>query len=160
MKILVCADSHGDYPRLFRAHEAAGAVDLVIHLGDGAEDAHLLETVLDLTVLRVAGNCDHSSTLPKELFLDLEGESVFLTHGHVYGVKGGLAPLVARGAAIGASLVLYGHTHRASLERVDGLVLLNPGPLAGAGSFALLTVSRGTPPAVEFLTLPPLPGGA
>ncbi|UFS69248.1 metallophosphoesterase [Geomonas sp. RF6] len=153
MKILVCSDSHGDYARLFRAHEAAAPVDLTIHLGDGTEDARLLEEVMETPVVRVPGNCDHGSTLPGDILLNLEGVRVFATHGNRYGVKGGLSCLLARGAEVGAGVVLYGHTHIPSIRREGSILLLNPGPLAGLGSYALLTLG-GPPPHAELFTLP------
>ena len=134
MKILVCSDSHGDYARLFRAHETAGPADLTVHLGDGAEDARLLEEVLEVPVVALAGNCDHGSTLPGEILLTLEGARVFATHGHRYGVKGGLARLAARGSELGATVVLYGHTHLPAVTREGGILFLNPGPSPAAAA--------------------------
>lgn len=144
MKILVMSDSHGNYAQALKAHQLAGAVDHVVHLGDGAEDARLLEDVLEIPVIRVAGNCDTEMGLPAERCITF-GESRFLlTHGNRYQVKSGLALLKRKGTEVGADVVLYGHTHQAAIEKSDELLLVNPGELkSGQGSYAIITVAEG-----------------
>jgi uncharacterized protein len=145
MKLLVISDSHGNYPHAFRAHELAGEVDHVIHLGDGCEDARLLEEVLEVPVHRVAGNCDYEPELPKELTLEFEECRVYVTHGNRHMVKSGLGQLIGRGMETKASLVLYGHTHLPSVQSADGMLLVNPGALKPGFpmSYAIVTVEGG-----------------
>ena len=143
MKLLVISDSHGSYARALQAHELAGPVDRIIHLGDGAEDARLMEGVLEVPVHRVAGNCDFDRCLPDELTLEFEQCRCYLTHGNRQLVKTGLAPLIAKGIEAGAGVVLYGHTHRANVCRSEGMLLVNPGALKEGfpGSYAIVTVN-------------------
>jgi hypothetical protein len=135
MRILVVSDSHGNDSMLFRAHQQAGPVDAVIHTGDGEQDAQLLEETLGETVLRVAGNCDHGSSAPRELQITLAGRRILITHGDRYLVKSGLERLLSHGKQLGAEVILFGHTHLALTEQRDGILLLNPGTLWGRAPF-------------------------
>ena len=145
MKLLVISDSHGNYARALKAHELAGPVDLIVHLGDGAEDARLMEELLEVPVHRVAGNCDLGSRLPSELILECGGCRILLTHGNRLSVKSGLTLLRKRGAELGAQVVLYGHTHLPAAENFEGMLLVNPGALKEGfpGSYAILTLEGG-----------------
>ena len=142
MRILVISDSHGNYAHAFRAHQLAGPVDHILHLGDGSEDARLLEEVLEVPVLRVAGNCDLDRRVPTELTLELEGCRILMTHGNRQHVKSGLQQLIGKGVEAGAKVVLYGHTHLAAVETAQGMLLVNPGPLkeGAPGSYAIVTL--------------------
>ena len=142
MKLLVISDSHGNYAHALKAHEQAGPVDHVIHLGDGADDARLMEEVLEVPVHRVAGNCDYEPKLPKELTLEIGGCRILLTHGNRHYVKSGLGQLIDRGAEVKATVVLYGHTHLPDVQSAEGMLLVNPGTLKKGfpGSYAILTV--------------------
>jgi putative phosphoesterase len=142
MRILVISDSHGNYPQALKAHELAGPVDQVIHLGDGAEDASLMAHALEIPVVRVAGNCDMDPYLPLEVTLDLEQCRVFATHGNRQMVKMGLEQLVDKGREEKARVVLYGHTHHAAVQTSAGMLLVNPGALKQGfpPSYAILTI--------------------
>jgi uncharacterized protein len=142
MKLLVISDSHGNYIHALKAHQLAGPVDHIIHLGDGSDDARLMEEVLEVPVHRVAGNCDFDAQLPKELTLEFGGCRIFLTHGNRHLVKSGLGQLIGKGAEVGATVVLYGHTHLPAVESAKGMLLVNPGALKEGfpGSYAIVTV--------------------
>lgn len=158
-KILVLSDTHGNYPAAFRALEAVGKVDHIIHLGDGVDDAALLERTLERPVIMLPGNCD-SSPIPYELTLELEGVRIFLCHGHRYNVKGGTDRLAERARHEGATAVLFGHTHRALIECREGLLIVNPGPLekgSASPTCALLTLSEGEASSEIVAVPPPLP---
>ncbi len=129
MKILVFSDSHGNYPLVLKAIEQAGPVDTIIHLGDGLDDAKLVEEILDRPVLKVAGNCDRISSAPPELTLNIINRSIFLTHGDKYGVKAGLMHLQQKAVTANVNIVLYGHTHCASIKTIDKILFINPGCL-------------------------------
>lgn len=142
MRVLVISDSHGNYEHALKAHELAGPVDHIVHLGDGAEDARLIEQLLEVPVLRVAGNCDLDPSLPVELVVQLGACRTLVTHGHRYHAKSGLRQLLDKGREIDAQVVLYGHTHRPDVHTESGILLVNPGPLKHGyeKSYAILTV--------------------
>lgn len=133
MKLLVTSDSHGNYPLLFRASDAASPLHVVIHLGDGSDDAALLGQATGLEVIRVAGNCDHHSSLPRELIWECAGHRFLLTHGDAYGVKSGLFQLENRALQAGVNVVLYGHSHLAAITAQSGILFINPGTLMKRG---------------------------
>jgi len=67
MKVLVISDSHGNYTHALKAHELAGPVDHIIHLGDGADAAGLLEQVLEVPVHRVVDMTTSGPSIQREL---------------------------------------------------------------------------------------------
>ena len=91
MKILVLSDSHGQFSAMEDA-VLRERPDYIFHLGDHQRDARKLgKRFPDYPVISVPGNCD--LPLPTETLTvrqELGGVSMLLTHGHAYGVKGGL----------------------------------------------------------------------
>jgi hypothetical protein len=144
MRILVISDSHGNVPLALQACDMAGTFDALFHLGDGAEDAEILAHALDVKVVHVAGNCDIGSASPRELLLGCEGKKLLLMHGDAYGVKSGLGKLEKRAGEAGVDAVLFGHTHRATVTTLSGILAVNPGTLtrtAQQKSFAILEIT-------------------
>lgn len=145
MKVLVFSDSHGEIAAMRRIL-LAQEPDCVFYLGDGNREAETLKTEFPRTTFRcVRGNCDFVSSAPDTDLCTLEGVTVFLTHGHIYGVKRHLEPLIQAGASRGAALILYGHTHQADYRQLGGMQILNPGSI-GLGrppSYGELILSGG-----------------
>ncbi len=135
MRILVVSDTHGNDSMLFKAYQQAGTPDVIIHAGDGEQDALLLDAATDEQLWYVAGNCDHGSSAPRERLITLAGRRLLITHGDLYNVKNGLELLVAQGKASKADIILFGHTHQAFAEQRGGMHLLNPGTLWGRAPF-------------------------
>ena len=149
MKIAVFADSHADSTVLFSAVEWEKP-DAVIHLGDHIEDGGaLFHCFPGLQIHLVRGNTDSASGGIDEALLTLEGMRVFLTHGHLYGVKNGVYEIARKGREVGADIVLFGHTHRPFVTYSEGLWLMNPGcagqkgDKAGHATYGLLQIERG-----------------
>lgn len=144
MRILIISDSHGNRSLALSACNQAEAVDCVIHLGDGSDDIELLSWVPNLTVIRLAGNCDPGSNAPRELLWECEGKRLLLAHGDRYGVKSGLGGLVQRGIEAGADCVLFGHTHCATVITLSDILFVNPGTLMRSTqptTFAILEIT-------------------
>ena len=133
MKILVVSDSHGAISYMERAAELEQP-RLIIHLGDRVEDAEELERRWpDPVYISLPGNCDYfRSDRPDRLLRKLGGMNIFMTHGHRYGVKSDLLRLTLAAREAGAEIALFGHTHRALLEKEDGLWIMNPGACGGS----------------------------
>lgn len=147
MIIGILSDSHGDLELAEEAVSRMGGVDLLLHAGDYYHDALYLGERCGLPVRGVVGNCDRGVNGPQEELLELEGWRIYLTHGHLYGVKGGLLRLHFRARELGARIAVFGHTHVAQQEQVDGITLLNPGSIARSrlgdrGSFAMLELNE------------------
>ena len=101
---------------------------MAFHLGDCIGDAQDLSSAFPmLDLCYVPGNCDYCTSVPASLLQEAGGVRIFLTHGHLFGVKAGLTRLLLEGKRVGAQLVLFGHTHRPYLAEHDGVWLLNPG---------------------------------
>jgi putative phosphoesterase len=129
MKILVTSDTHENYPLLFQACESVAPFDVLIHLGDGSDDANLVAHALGIEVISVAGNCDTGSHTPRERIWECGNQRFLLTHGDRYGVKKGIQKLERRGIEAGAHAVLYGHSHLAAITSLGGVLFVNPGTL-------------------------------
>ena len=127
MKLMVFSDSHGNSELMLRAI-GQGEPDMIIHLGDGARDVGRIETQFPRIPLKaVKGNCDFSSNFPGAELFSVGKVRIFITHGHIYGVKWTLSPLIEEATARGADIVMYGHTHTACYSTESGLHVLNPG---------------------------------
>ncbi|GAF13403.1 phosphoesterase [Bacillus sp. JCM 19046] len=125
MTILVLSDSHGwkeELKPIIERHRQS--VDTIVHAGDSEldQDAPELEGVQV-----VAGNCDYLTSFPNEIELNWKNERILVTHGHLEGVKQSLKSLVIKAKQKGVSTVVYGHTHIAKAEMIDGILCINPG---------------------------------
>ena len=144
MKILIFADSHGSTQPMIDAvfTEQPG---LVLHLGDHDSDCGgIREAFPDMMIRAVRGNCDR---LSKEIENDefvAEGKRIFMTHGHLYGVKFSLTNILGEAASRGADILLFGHTHRPVNKRENGIYVVNPGAAGTGGkTYAALEIERG-----------------
>jgi putative phosphoesterase len=149
MRILVISDTHGNFPLALKACSMAEQFDTLIHLGDGADDATLLNGILDQKVIHLAGNCDVGSTSPRELLWECEGKRLLLVHGDAYGVKNGLGRLEKRAVEVGADAVLFGHTHRATNTTLSGVLAVNPGTLMRTSQHTTFAVLEITPQCIS-----------
>lgn len=137
MKILVLSDSHGDAS----AVESAVLLerpDAALHLGDGASDM----ACAGVQYAAVRGNCDFRAELPDKRVLTLGGVKLFMTHGHMYGVKQGYMAAVMAAREAGADVLLFGHTHFPMYDMCGALHVLNPGSVR-QGRYAVLEAADG-----------------
>jgi putative phosphoesterase len=138
-KLLVFSDSHGFTKAMHRAI-LTHSPDAVFHLGDYANDADKLRLSFpEVQIYSLKGNCDLGSLAPLELCFSLFGFRIFACHGHKYSVKRSLLNLCYAAEEKSADICLFGHTHKALMERRAELTLLNPGASVDyGGSFALI----------------------
>ena len=133
LKILVLSDSHRAIGAMYDAAMLEDP-DAIMHLGDHVSDAEELSYALDLIdFYMVRGNCDFGAQAPETILTELGGVRLFLTHGHLFGVKSGMSRLKLEADRVGADIALFGHTHRALSEMMQGLYVVNPGT-AGVGA--------------------------
>lgn len=128
-KVLIVSDTHRQNGNLLRVIDQVKPIDLLIHCGDIEGDAFNVEERAGCSMQIVAGNNDFYGGYDKVKVFNLGKYKVYLTHGHYYGVNYGDEKLIAAAKAEGADIVMYGHVHVPRLERVDGLMILNPGSL-------------------------------
>ncbi len=151
MRILAVSDSHHDTSCLepvLRKH--ARSVDLIAHLGDGVEDLARAAERAGLRLPRVEGvrgNGDPDPDLwPRRLIGDSD-RPILLLHGHLEGVGDGMERVIGAAEASGATLVLFGHTHRPFFEEYRGVLAVNPGSISrprgrDRPTFALIEVPK------------------
>lgn len=130
MKMLVVSDTHGKSAMLERAIEAEEPFDALIHCGDVEGQEDYIEALVDCPVYMVAGNNDFFSDLDREIEVDLDGVRIMVTHGHYYGVSLELNELADEAASRDIPLVLFGHTHRPVVCKIQGVTAMNPGSLS------------------------------
>lgn len=145
----VIADTHG----LLRpqALAALAGADQIIHAGDIGKRG-IVEALAEVApVSAIRGNVDTApwaAEYPELLTLTLDGRRVHVLHDRK---QIDLIPGEA-----GIDVVVSGHSHRAGIERLDGVLYLNPGA-AGPRRFRLpVTVARlrlADPPEAEIVTL-------
>lgn len=144
MKILILSDSHRSLEAMERAVRAE-LPDRIVHLGDHVADADTLHARFpEIPLSSVPGNCDGPCARPYALLEDYEGVTLFMTHGHRFGVKRDLLHLSLAACEAGAQIALYGHTHVQRLDRADELTLLCPGACgAREARYAVLELRAG-----------------
>ena len=129
MKIAVISDTHGKTHNYHLLIKYTDGCDMIAHLGDYVSDAADIAERTGKEVVSVKGNGDYYTNVPLERIININGEKLLLLHGHSAGVKRGLAQLAARAKECGVQTALYGHTHIPAIDRVGGILLINPGSL-------------------------------
>ena len=147
MKILVLSDSHSSH-RFMRECIEAVKPDAVIHLGDFVRDGDAMKYEFpDLRFYQVAGNCDRGRVpmdFPEILIQKIGGAAIYMTHGHLQGVKLFLDKLILDGQRCGADIILYGHTHEPDCRKLpEGQWILNPGSAGIYGGTAGIILANG-----------------
>jgi len=82
--------------------------------------------------------------------VEAAGHRIFLTHGHMYGVRFTTKPLCDAAVQSGCDIAVYGHTHVAEISP-GRITVLNPGSVARPrdamqGSFLIVELERGQKP--------------
>lgn len=141
---IVLSDSHGHRGAIGKLAQLFSENDYIIHLGDGSADMRETFGEYPEKTYVCKGNCDFSYGAD-EWVIEEEGLSVLCCHGHRYGVKSGLKKLAARAKEKGCDIALYGHTHRAAIDVIDGVTCINPGALSSftAPSYCYLVLHGG-----------------
>ncbi|MBQ7337002.1 MAG: metallophosphoesterase family protein [Clostridia bacterium] len=160
---LVLSDTHGHERLLWKVAKTINfRPAAILFLGDGLRDMEVLSSIpslRDVPLWAVSGNCDSffslRATESMTRVLPLFGHKIFMTHGHLYGVRGGLDVAVQNAVEAGADVFLYGHTHVAeehtvALSDAQGqercVLVANPGSLGeprdgGGHRFGVLTLT-------------------
>lgn len=146
MKLFFISDIHGSIYYLKKAIEAyeEEKADYIVILGDSLyhgprnplpkdynpkEVAILLNEYKD-KIISVRGNCDSEvdqmvieyPTMSDYSIILYEGKRIFLTHGHIYNKNN--IPALSEG-----DILIHGHTHIPTAEKLDNIYLLNPGSI-------------------------------
>lgn len=128
MNLVVLSDTHGIIEELVEILKIDDEIDKILHLGDFTKDAKMIQKLLGKEVISVKGNCDMGDNeTPLELCIFEEGINILMVHGHKYGIKNNLNSLYYRGLELNADLILYGHSHVLAVDKVEDILMINPG---------------------------------
>lgn len=131
MKILVLSDTHRDLRNALKVLEKIeDSITAVLFCGDHISDMRkIAEQYKEIMFFGVIGNCDHVSSGSTDKTVVLADKNIFLTHGHLYNVKGTIQNLCYKAMELSADIVVYGHTHSPYLLKQDNILYLNPGSI-------------------------------
>lgn len=130
MRVLIVSDTHGNHKNLDKILEAAGNIDMFIHLGDVEGGEEYLDAIFDCEKHMVRGNNDFFSDLPKEEEFSIGKYKIFITHGHSYYVSLDCEYIKEEGKARNADVVMFGHTHKPYFNKDEEIIALNPGSVS------------------------------
>lgn len=128
MKCIVISDNHYNKQALVDVFD--------YYKGRGYKIFHCGDSELSSTdpiwqgVENVIGNVDYDNGFPDEVVTQVNGVTIFMVHGHRHSVNFRLDDLVEDAKRHGASIALYGHTHRLDSQVQDGVLCLNPGSIS------------------------------
>ena len=147
MRILVISDSHKNSYVIDKIISRNKEVRHVFFLGDNVSDIEDFEFMYpSINFYKVAGNCDFGSLVHNTGLEKIGGVNILYTHGHVFDVKYSLFRLKALALKTTSKIVLYGHTHVASIVYEDGIYFVNPGSCArsreGRNSYAVIDITE------------------
>lgn len=125
--IVVLSDTHGYKKSIEELDGIFAESDMIIHLGDTSSDGGFIRSRYPEKTHVINGNCDLFPLGESEEVIEVENVKIFACHGHRYSVKTTLARLAERAKELGCRLALYGHTHQAREDEIDGVTLINPG---------------------------------
>ncbi len=125
--------------------KALEGVDLIVHAGDINAASALAQLEKIAPVHAVRGDHDHGlSSLPRSREISVDGRTIVVVHGDrsrwleepntflwtmslgYFRPHRGLSRQLRRRFP-DADVIVYGHTHRADIQRVGGALLFNPG---------------------------------
>ena len=87
--------------------------------------------------------------------MEAAGHRIFLTHGHMYGVRFTTKMLCDAAGESGCDIAVYGHTHVAEIS-TGHITVLNPGSVARPrdamqGSFLVMELEQGKAPTCHLI---------
>ncbi len=148
MKILVASDAHGHTADLIK-FIGKEKFDMLFYLGDYVSDGKEISNILNIPYKIVRGNGDQSicGFSDDEVFR-LEDKTIFLTHGHKYNVNFELERIYYKAKEIEADYIFFGHTHVPIIEKIDHIIIVNPGSVFlprtadRQGSFGIVEIGK------------------
>lgn len=156
MRVGVLSDTHNSFEYAWQAIEEMGPIDMLLHAGDHYYDAPRLRLPEGVPVVAVAGNSDYGDQGNAEEVVELAGQKILLTHGHLYRVKFTYDKLLYRAQELGVQAVVFGHTHMAENIVVKGILFFNPGSISfppgkTPPSYGILHIDKGIKGEIFYL---------
>lgn len=113
----------------------------ILHLGDHLKDAMAIERKFSVPVTAVPGNCDGLCRQEPVLTPEFLGKRLYMTHGHLHGVKLNYQRIFYAALEAEADLLLFGHTHRPECFYERGLWVMNPGACGNHGTYGVVEIT-------------------
>jgi len=147
-KIIVASDLHGSYSAWKKAEKYVLESDLILISGDilyhgarnpltdGYNTSELSQELndSDYNIMMVKGNVDSlvddwvlPYPLPEYALIDRDGLRIVMYHGHQHKSEEERIEFAKR---FSADILIFGHTHKPTLKKEKGVILLNPGSLS------------------------------
>lgn len=158
MKIGFISDTHGNLHWSKIALSYLKDCDYILHLGDvlahgprnditGEYNPRELAEVFKAmdNIYFIRGNCDadvdemvmDKDISKSECLFEFDGIKIYATHGYLESDN----TRIYKGVELGADIVAYGHSHIKVLEKLEDIIVLNPGsttlPKDGSKSIAI-----------------------
>lgn len=120
LKIVLCADNHGDYSSIEKILSDNPCADHYFHLGDSSLAPEQIEPFVS-----IKGNNDWDYEYPKRMIFETGKHRILLMHGD--GLTYSLDSLADRTRKEGCDTLFFGHTHRFFDGSKNGIRMINPG---------------------------------
>lgn len=137
MKIGALSDTHLRRPDPildFILETVFAGTEMILHAGD-IVSGRVLARLEESGVIAVCGNMDDyevAGSLPQARIVEAEGKRIGLIHG--WGSREGLEwRILRRFEDPVPDIIVYGHSHVPFWDRVDGVLMFNPGSAATGG---------------------------
>jgi hypothetical protein len=158
MQVGVISDTH-DYlnPKVFDVFKH---VERILHAGDIGSADVIIQLSAIAPIVAVSGNMDTppvTERYPVDQRVQLAGADIFMTH------NGGMllrspSEFKARCGPKRPDVFVWGHTHRAEVKHVNGMLTVNPGSASRPmfdlpASVAILTLGPGKRPRAEIVLI-------
>jgi uncharacterized protein len=139
MKTVIITDSHGKLDYMLRVVELESPT-IIFFAGDYSDDCIELQYIKEsIKYYIVKGNTDFNDYITPEIVeIEINKEKIFLTHGHLFGVKRGYNMIKEEAVKRGSSLVIFGHTHIPYIEKWSEITFFNPGAMKD-GNYGVIT---------------------
>lgn len=145
LKLLIIGDMHiperaSCIPKPIMDKIRSEHFDIVLCTGD-LTDERIMRLLSQFGKLYVVqGNMDFPAS-PKSVRIEAEGFTIGLIHGDTAYPRGDIKKLAGEAHHMNANILVYGHTHSISIDKVKverrGVLLLNPGSATGCWSGGL-----------------------
>jgi len=157
-EIGIISDTHNHLPK--EINKLFSGVDHIFHAGD-IGDAPILQQLHNIAPTQaIYGNMDLytlSSVLPAQISLKIEDFQILMQHniGNLFNF---FWKLHNKNLKPFPDIIIFGHTHRAVFENIEGTLFINPGSASqGRGGFPTsvmrLTLSKGEDPQHKIIEI-------
>lgn len=125
MRIIVCSDNHGNRLVLRKILAKHPDAEAFIHCGDNELSYEEMAPFKAVT-----GNNDYYYDYPESLLVELDGVRIWVMHSHTLPYNKRLEALAQKAREHNCSIACFGHSHVYRVEKIKGVLCINPGSLA------------------------------